>query len=58
MRLSRRIADLESRLDPPRPKVWLRIVQDESQTREAAVAAYEAEHGPVGDRGVILRVIV
>ncbi len=58
MRLSRRVADLECRLDPPRAKVWLRIVQDEGQTRESALAAYEAEHGPVGDRGVILRVIV
>ena len=57
MRLHNRVADLESR-NPTGSQVWLQIIQELGQTREAAFAAYEAEHGPVCDRSVILRVIV
>jgi hypothetical protein len=59
MQLKRRIADLEHRIAPPEAKRWVRIFQYEGQTKEQAVAAYEAEHGPINDNmGVILRVII
>lgn len=57
MRLSQRIADLEKR-DPTGPQIWVSIIQDLAQTREEAFAAYEGEHGPIGDRSVVLTVIV
>jgi hypothetical protein len=58
MRLSHRVADLERRLASSGPKAWVRIFQYEGQTQEEAVAAYEAKHGPIGDKGVILRVFI
>lgn len=58
-RLKSRVADLEARIDPPPPRQWVRFFQRyEDQTQEQAIAAYEAEHGPIDDKGVILRVIV
>jgi hypothetical protein len=58
MRLSHRVADLEQRLASPGPKAWVRAFQYEGQTQEEAVAAYEAEHGPIDEKGVILRVFI
>ena len=37
---------------------WVRVIQGIGQTEEEAFAAYEAEHGPLGDRNFFLRVIV
>ncbi len=58
MRLSRRVADLESQLTPPGPTAWVQVIQHLGRTKDEALAAFEAEHGPIGDRGLILRVIV
>lgn len=55
--LHRRIADLEARAPAHAPQ-WVRILQYEGQTEEGAVAAYEAEHGPIDNKRVILRVII
>ena len=57
MRLKPRLDALEAKLAPVCSR-WVRIWQDRGQTQEQAVAAYEAEHGPIGDANVILRVIV
>lgn len=57
-RLSSRIADLEKRLSPVLPPAWVRVFQYQGQTQGEALAAWEAEHGPVGDRNVIMRVII
>jgi hypothetical protein len=42
----------------PNYKPWHRIIQWEDQTEAEAVAAYEAENGPLGDDNRILRVII
>ena len=43
----------------PNWKPWKRIIQREGQTQEEAVAAYEAENGPLGeDDCFIIRVIM
>jgi hypothetical protein len=57
MRLNRRVADLESR-NPAGSQIWVSIIQELGQTREDALSTYEAEHGSICDRNVILRVIV
>jgi hypothetical protein len=57
VRLSQRIAYLESR-NLTGPQVWVSIIQDLGKTREEAFAAYEAEHGSIGDKSVILTIIV
>ena len=53
MRLRNRVADLEQRMIPSAG--WVRIIQHEGQTRDEAIAAWEAERGPVGDRNIILK---
>jgi len=58
MRLKPRLEALERRLAPKPAKRWVRVIQGEGQTYEQACAAHEAEHGPLGDANVILRVIV
>lgn len=58
MRLAKRLSDLERRIDPAPPRQWVRIYQYEGQTQEQAIAAYEAENGPIEEKGVILRVII
>ncbi|MEO7737897.1 MAG: hypothetical protein ABIS10_01190 [Novosphingobium sp.] len=58
MRLMKRVADLEQRLSPPSPSQWVSIIQDADQTREQAVTAWAAEHGPLGDRNTIMGVVV
>ena len=55
MRLAPRVADLERRAAPAE-KSWVRILQYEGQTEAQAIAAHEAQFGPVGDSNVILRV--
>ena len=57
MRLKPRLDALEANLAPA-SQGWVRIFQNEGQTREQAVAAYEAEHGPIDDANVILRVTI
>ena len=37
---------------------WVRIIQHEGQSEDEATAAYEAEHGPIGEGNKILRVII
>ncbi len=56
-RLKNRVFDLEQRR-PENAKQWVRILQHEDQTREQAIAAYEAECGPIDDKGVVLRVFI
>jgi hypothetical protein len=57
--LVRRLGALEQRMTPAGIKRWLCIFQYAGETKEQAVAAYEAENGGVTDSvGVILRVIV
>ena len=59
MQLRRRVKDLEQKVTPGGIKRWVRIFQYEDQTQEQALAAYEAQNGPIEDSmGVILRVIV
>lgn len=57
MRLKPRVDALEAKLAPASQR-WVRVFQQFGQTREAALADYEAEHGPIGDASVILRVSV
>jgi hypothetical protein len=54
----KRVADLEQRLSPPPPKGWVRMMRCEDQPEEKAIAAWTAEHESLGDRNVIMRVIV
>jgi len=37
---------------------WVRIIQHEGESEAEATAAYEAEHGPIGESNSILRVII
>lgn len=57
MRLKPRLDALEAKLAPVCFR-WVRIWQGRGQTQKQAFSAYEAEHGPIGDANVILRVIV
>lgn len=56
-RLKPRLDALEAQMAPACQR-WVRIFQHAGQTQEQAIAAYEAEHGPIGDASVILRVSV
>lgn len=58
MRLKPRLEVLERTLAPEPAKRWVRVFQYEGQTLEQAYAAHEAEHGPIDDANVILRVII
>ncbi|MCB0058115.1 MAG: hypothetical protein KDE63_11755 [Novosphingobium sp.] len=54
MKLTARVEALEHSIGSAlRP--WHRVAVDVGQTEEDAIAAYEAEHGPVGEDNVILR---
>ena len=57
MRLRNRVEVLEKR-DGGDFIPFVRVIQHEGQTEEEAAAAHEAEHGPLGDRARILRVII
>ena len=57
MRLKPRVDELERKISPQPPQRWITVIQD-GQTEEEAIAAYEAEHGPVGDANVMMVVIV
>ena len=57
MRLKPRLDALEARIAPACQR-WVRIFLYEDQTQERAVAAYEAEHGPIDDANIILRVFI
>lgn len=52
MRLKPRVEALESR--STKPQRWVRVFQESDQTEEQAIAAHEAENGPIGDANVIL----
>jgi hypothetical protein len=56
--MKRRLATLEQKMDPPAPVKWHRIRRYEDETDEQATAAYEAEHGPIDDGRVVMRVII
>lgn len=58
--LKRRLVALEKkgRLKSRALAVWCRIYQYEDQTEAEALAAWEAEHGPLADKNVTMRVIV
>lgn len=54
--LTRRLANLEARSSLGGILRWHRVCQREGQTEADAIAAYEAEHGPIGPgEGTILR---
>ena len=55
--LNRRLRELEASTFGGL-KRWHCIIVRGDQTEEQATAAYEAEHGPIGNDGAILRVIV
>ena len=55
--IHQRIAALESRGGAERPVRWHRVIVD-GQGQADALAAHEAQHGPIGQDGVIYRVIV
>lgn len=55
----RRIEALEVSMNPPVGRTWHPVVQHVGQTREGALAAYEAEHGSFGENdAVVLRRVV
>lgn len=55
----RRIEALEVSMNPPVGRTWHRVVQHVGQTRDGALAAYEAEHGVFGaNDAVVLRKVV
>ena len=54
--LSYRVAALEARA--PDLKPWHQVIQEVGQSQEEAIAAYEAEHGPVGDDNILLAVVI
>jgi hypothetical protein len=55
--LGKRIVALEQLRPSSRPR-WHSLCRYEGETDEQAVAAYESEHGPIGDGNVIMRVII
>lgn len=55
--LSKRVGALETKIEPPKSR-WVRMVRYENETDAQAVAAYEAQHGPIGDDRVVMRVVV
>lgn len=57
-RLRTRMAALERRINPPALNSWIRIIQWDGQTQEDALAAWEAENGPLSASNVCLRVII
>ena len=58
MRLGSRVAALESG-NGDAFKPWHRIIVGDGQTEEEAIAAYEHEHGPLGnDPHFVIRFIV
>lgn len=46
---ARRVSALEQFFDPPGFQPWHVVIVDDGQTEAQALAAYEAEHGPIGD---------
>lgn len=55
--LSKRLVALEQAQPSASPR-WHRLLRYENETDEQAVAVYEAEHGPIGDGKVVMRVII
>lgn len=52
MRLKQRVDALEGSRGYSGPAAWIVVRDDETQA--AAIAKYEAEHGPIGDRMAII----
>jgi hypothetical protein len=57
-RLNKRLDELERVMSPALPKRWHQLIVDEGEDREAVQRAYEAGHGPIGDDGCIIWVVV
>ncbi len=55
--LGKRLAALEQAKPSSSPR-WHCLRRYESETNADARAAYEAEHGPIGDGNVIMQVII
>lgn len=55
--LGKRLAALEQAQPSAMPR-WHCLRRYEDETDADAVAAYEAENGPIGDGNVIMRVII
>lgn len=57
--LENRVSEMERQSGADWPQRWLRIMQEAGQNREAAIADYEAQHGPIASGvGRIFRQIV
>lgn len=54
LRLSRRIEALEQGSSRGAFKPWHLIMSEDGQTQEEAIAAYEAEHGAIGEDGAFI----
>lgn len=57
MNLKKRVGALEE-MSGSALRPWHRVVVENGQTEEAAIAAYEAEYGPIGEENVILRTYI
>lgn len=57
MRLKPRLDALEAKLAPVSQR-WVRMFRNEEEPEDEAIAAYEAEHGPICDANVIMRVFI
>jgi hypothetical protein len=55
--IANRIAALEQAQPSASPR-WHRLLRYENETDDQAVAVYEAQHGPIGDGRVVMRVII
>lgn len=55
--LGKRLAALEQAQPSAMPR-WHCLRRYENESDADAVSAYEAEHGPIGDGNIVMRVIV
>jgi hypothetical protein len=55
--LGKRLTALEQAQPSAMPR-WHCLRRYEDETDADAIAAYEAEHGPIGDGNVVMRVII
>ena len=58
MRLSGRVQAIERRTGLNGLRRWVRVIQSPGQDRAKAIQQHEAAFGPIGDAGIVLRVIV
>lgn len=56
--MRRRVVALEQKASPPPPTRWHFLRRYEDETDEQAIAAYEREHGSIGNDRLVMRVII